>query len=164
MEDDDNGGGGGEDPVLPLRDPAMDDVEKDQQSTVMFLVLELRDQVEAVSLPDGKGQENRNDMWNLGSLFGVKPKREEDKAQGGAGGRNLEEGAPIAGPDCNGVLRWRMLPLHAALAFSAPFDVVLRLYHLYPGAVHNRDDQGMLALHHCFKYGAEDRVLELLLN
>ncbi|KAL7545270.1 hypothetical protein ACHAWF_008616 [Thalassiosira exigua] len=57
-----------------------------------------------------------------------------------------------------------MLPLHAALAFNAPFDVVLRLYHLYPGAVRNRDDQGMLALHHCFKYGAEDRVLELLLN
>jgi hypothetical protein len=63
-----------------------------------------------------------------------------------------------------GVLRWRILPLHAALVFSAPFDIVLRLYHLYPGAVRCRNDMGMLPLHHVFHYGSEDRVLELFLS
>ncbi|KAL7546535.1 hypothetical protein ACHAWF_013948 [Thalassiosira exigua] len=151
-------------PIPPLRDPAMDDDEKDQQweencnydinSTLMFLVLESRDWVEAVSLLDGKGLENRNDMWNLGSLFGVKSKREEDKAKEGRVAetrkKELRSQAQtwIIRSERNGVLRWRMLPLHAAMAFT----------------VRNRDDKGMLALHHCFKYGANDQVLELLLN
>jgi len=40
----------------------------------------------------------------------------------------------------------------------------LRLYHLYPGAVRCRNDEGMLPLHQCFKHGNEDKVLELLLD
>ena len=45
-----------------------------------------------------------------------------------------------------------MLPIHAALVFNAPFDVVLNLDHLYPGCIWCRNDLGMLHLHHVFIY------------
>eukprot|EP00571_Detonula_confervacea_P009664 CAMPEP_0172320270 /NCGR_PEP_ID=MMETSP1058-20130122/40152_1 /TAXON_ID=83371 /ORGANISM="Detonula confervacea, Strain CCMP 353" /LENGTH=619 /DNA_ID=CAMNT_0013035499 /DNA_START=39 /DNA_END=1898 /DNA_ORIENTATION=+ len=169
-------------PVPPLRDPNMEDTEEDQMweedcnydinPTLMFLVLESHNWKEAIALLDGKGLENKNDAWNLGSLFGGKR-----KDQGNANGNPKDQLAKkqqkelqvqartwITRRERNGVLRWRMLPLHAALAFNAPFDVVLRLYHLYPGAVRCRNDQGMLPLHHVFKYGNEDKILELLLD
>lgn len=165
-------------PVPPLRDPKMDDSEEDQMweedcnydinPTLMFLILESRDWKETIALLDGKGLENKNDAWNLGQLFGGKRKDVENTTSQLTKKRKNELRAQartwIVRRERNGVLRWRMLPLHASLAFNAPFDVVLRLYHLYPGAVRCRNDQGMLPLHHCFKYGNEDKVLELLLD
>ncbi|KAL3777386.1 hypothetical protein ACHAW5_004215 [Stephanodiscus triporus] len=163
-------------PVPPLRDPNMEDKEEDQMweedcnydinPTLMFLVLESRDWKEAIALLDGKGLENKNGVWNLGQLFGgnriqtisdelAKKRQKELRAQARTW---------IVRRERTGVLRWRMLPLHAAMAFNAPFDVVLRLYHLYPGAIRCRDDQGMLPLHLCFKFANEDKILELLLD
>jgi len=164
-------------PVPPLRDPTMDDTEEDQMweedcnydinPTLLFLVLESHDWKESISLLDGKGLENKNEAWNLGKLFAPANRREQEK-DALMKKRKVELRAQsrtwIIRREKNGVLRWRMLPLHAALAFNAPFEVVLRLYHLYPGAVRCRNDQGMLPLHHCFKYGNEDKILELLLD
>ncbi|GKY91889.1 hypothetical protein MPSEU_000160500 [Mayamaea pseudoterrestris] len=47
----------------------------------------------------------------------------------------------------NGKLRWRLLPLHAALIFQAPFHVIEALLEAYPEAAAAKDDQGMLPLH-----------------
>jgi len=47
----------------------------------------------------------------------------------------------------SGKLRWRMLPLHAALIFQAPFAVVEGLLEVFPAAASQKDDQGMLPLH-----------------
>ena len=164
-------------PVPPLRDPTMEDTEEDQMweedcnydinPTLMFLVLESHDWKESIALLDGKGLENKDDAWNLGQLFGGGKRREQEKEElHKKRKKELRTQARtwIIRRERNGILRWRMLPLHAALAFNAPFEVVIRLYHLYPGAVRCRNDQGMLPLHHCFKYGNEDKVLEMLLD
>lgn len=156
-------------PVPPLRDPTMEDKEEDQMweedcnydinPTAMFSVLESNDWNECIALLDGKS----SNSWNLNHLFGGgKP----DVSQMKARQKELRAQARtwIVRRQKTGVLRWRMLPFHAALAFNAPFDIVLRIYHLYPGAVRCRNDQGMLPIHHAFYYGNEDRVLELLLD
>ena len=163
-------------PVPPLRDPNLDDTEEDQMweedcnydinPTLMFLVLESCDWKEAVSLLDGKGLENKGNVWNLGHLFGGNRNQviADDLAKKRKKELRSQARTWIVRRERNGVLRWRMLPLHAAMAFNAPFDVVLRLYHLYPGAVRCRNDEGMLPLHQCFKHGNNDKVLELLLD
>ena len=61
------------------------------------------------------------------------------------------------------VLRWRMLPLHAAVLFNAPVDLIQALLKAYPDACSKYDDQGMLPLHLAFRSGAnEETVLQLL--
>lgn len=47
----------------------------------------------------------------------------------------------------NGQLRWRLLPLHAALIFQAPLEVIEALLEVDPSAAAAKDDQGMLPLH-----------------
>lgn len=47
----------------------------------------------------------------------------------------------------NGKLRWRLLPLHAAIIFGAPGDVVEAVLEACPDAASLKDDQGMLPLH-----------------
>ena len=164
-------------PVPPLRDPNMEDSEEDQMweeecnydinPTLLFLVMESRDWNEAIRLLDGKGLENKNDVWNLGQLFG-RLRNGQLVSEELAKTRQLELRQQartwIVRRERTGMLRWRMLPLHAALVFHAPFEVVLRLYHLYPGAIRCRNDQGMLPLHHCFLYASEDKILEFLLD
>ena len=61
------------------------------------------------------------------------------------------------------VLRWRMLPLHGAVLFNAPVNVVETLIKAHPAGCSAEDDQGMLPLHLAFRVGAsEDIVLALL--
>lgn len=47
----------------------------------------------------------------------------------------------------NGRLRWRLLPIHAAIIFQAPYTVIESLVQQYPAGVAAKDDQGMLPLH-----------------
>ena len=164
-------------PVPPLRDPTMEDKEQDQMweedcnydinPTLMFLVLESKNWEEAIALLDGKGLENKNGVLNLGQLFGGNRKDQEvsdELAKKRQKELRAQSRTWIVRRERTGVLRWRMLPLHAALAFNAPFDVIVRLYHLYPGSIRCRNDQGMLPMHHCFKYGNEDKILEFFLD
>ena len=164
-------------PVPPLKDPSMDDNEDDEDATweadcnydinptLMFQMLESGDWRTCIEFLDGKSS---RDVWNLTALIGIgagagkKPDVKEMKARQ----KELRSQARtwIVRREKSGVLRWRMLPIHAALVFNAPFDVVLRLYHLYPGAIRCRNDLGMLPLHHVFMYGNEDRILELFLD
>ena len=46
-----------------------------------------------------------------------------------------------------GQLRWRLLPLHAALIFQAPHAVIEGLLRVDPAAAAAKDDQGMVPLH-----------------
>ena len=164
-------------PVPPLKDPSMDDNEDDEDATweadcnydinptLMFQMLESGDWRTCIEFLDGRSS---RDVWNLTALIGIgagggkKPDVSEMKARQ----KELKSQARtwIIRREKSGLLRWRMLPIHAALVFNAPFDVVLRLYHLYPGAIRCRNDLGMLPLHHVFMYGNEDRILELFLD
>ena len=47
----------------------------------------------------------------------------------------------------NGRLRWRLLPIHAAIIFQAPTHVMEALLHEYPAGAAAKDDQGMVPLH-----------------
>lgn len=47
----------------------------------------------------------------------------------------------------DGQLRWRLLPLHAAIIFQAPYSVVDALLTSFPQSAMCKDDQGMLPLH-----------------
>jgi len=61
-------------------------------------------------------------------------------------------------------VRWKLLPLHAAIIFQSPNFVVSTLLEKYPAAASRQDDQGMLPLHLAFRHKQEDEdLLELLL-
>ena len=61
-------------------------------------------------------------------------------------------------------VRWKLLPLHAAIIFQSPNYLVSALLDQYPAAVSKKDDQGMLPLHLAFRHKQEDEdLLELLL-
>ena len=62
-------------------------------------------------------------------------------------------------------VRWKLLPLHAAIIFQSPNFVVSALLEKYHGAASRKDDQGMLPLHLAFRHKQEDGdLLELLLT
>jgi len=62
-------------------------------------------------------------------------------------------------------IRWKLLPLHAAVIFKAPAFVVRTFIDSYPEAVMLSDDQRMLPLHLAFRHNPKDEeVLELLLK
>jgi hypothetical protein len=63
----------------------------------------------------------------------------------------------------DGRLRWRLLPVHAAIVFKAPADVIETLLGAYPMGAQAKDDQGMLPLHLAFRNGASEEIVDLLL-
>jgi hypothetical protein len=64
-----------------------------------------------------------------------------------------------------GKIRWRLLPLHAAVIFRAPFRIVDCLLAAYPAAAGFKDDQGMLPLHLAFRQApvVDFRIMEEIL-
>ena len=63
----------------------------------------------------------------------------------------------------DGKLRWRLLPLHAAIIFKAPEIVVEALLAAYPKAAESKDDQGMLPIHLAFRSGSSEGIVDILL-
>ena len=53
-----------------------------------------------------------------------------------------------------GQLRWRVLPLHAAIIFHAPDKVVRKLIEVYPQSAACKDDQGKLPVHLSYHLGS----------
>jgi len=70
----------------------------------------------------------------------------------------------VARREADGKLRWRLLPLHAAIIFKAPLPTIKALLEVHPEAAACKDDQGMLAIHLAFRNGASDKVVEMLLH
>jgi Ankyrin repeats (many copies) len=66
--------------------------------------------------------------------------------------------------ETNGKLRWRLLPLHAAVLFGSPLSLIELLLADYPAAAHSKDDQGMLPLHLAFRNESQWDVIEELLT
>ena len=60
-------------------------------------------------------------------------------------------------------VRWRLLPLHAALIFRGPLAIIEALLRAYPGAARCRDDQGMTPAHLAFRNDAADEILDVVL-
>ena len=62
------------------------------------------------------------------------------------------------------VMRWRMLPIHAAIIFNAPMGVIQGLLKAYPAGTTYADDQGMLPLHLAFRSQSDEEVVLALLD
>jgi len=59
-------------------------------------------------------------------------------------------------------IRWKHLPLHAALIFSAPAQVISSLIEANPNAVYSHDERGMLPCHLAFRNDAKEEVINYL--
>lgn len=66
--------------------------------------------------------------------------------------------------DKEGMTRWCLLPIHAALIFKAPMHVIVKLLSIYPESGLCKDDQGMIPLHLAFRHGASDAILYEILS
>jgi len=78
--------------------------------------------------------------------------------------RFIESRTWVTALDEMGSVRWCQLPLHAAITFQAPFEVITKLVEVYPESIRCADDQDMLPLHYAFRFGSEDNVLAYLLE
>ena len=63
----------------------------------------------------------------------------------------------------DGKLRWRLLPLHAAIIFHAPERTISSLLFAFTQGAACKDDQGMLPIHLAFRNGADEEVVHSLL-
>jgi len=54
--------------------------------------------------------------------------------------------------DIDKVVRWRMLPIHSAVIFKAPLDLVKAVLEAYPEGIHGPDDRMMLPIHLCCRH------------
>lgn len=66
--------------------------------------------------------------------------------------------------DANGNIRWKLLPLHAAVIFKAPLSLIDDLLRVYPLSAAKRDDQGIIPLHLAFRHKCNEAVIEKLLH
>lgn len=78
--------------------------------------------------------------------------------------RFVESRTWVTALDEMGNVRWCQLPLHAAITFQAPFEVIQKLVEIYPESIRCADDQDMLPLHYAFRFGSEDKVLAYILE
>jgi hypothetical protein len=79
--------------------------------------------------------------WNqVELLFANEPQRTQKQAA-----------TWVARKETHGKLRWRLLPIHAAVIFQSPAVIVEKLLHECPEAALAKDDQGMLPLHLAFR-------------
>jgi hypothetical protein len=75
----------------------------------------------------------------------------------------LEARTWVSRKEKHGKLRWRLLPVHAAIIFKAPENVIETLLAAYPKGAQSKDDQGMLPLHLAFRHGSTEGTVNLLL-
>ena len=61
-------------------------------------------------------------------------------------------------------LRFRALPLHAALVFGAPDDLVKNIFTSYPLAARGRDVKGRLPIHLAMEHNASDLIVNLIIE
>ncbi|KAL3807750.1 hypothetical protein ACHAXA_003379 [Cyclostephanos tholiformis] len=69
----------------------------------------------------------------------------------------------VSRKEADGKLRWRLLPLHAAIIFRAPERAISALLNAFSQGAACKDDQGMLPLHLAFRNGCDEDVVNLLL-
>lgn len=61
-------------------------------------------------------------------------------------------------------LRFRALPLHAALVFGAPDDLIKKILDAYPLATRGRDVKGRLPIHLAYEHESSDDVIQIVLE
>ena len=89
--------------------------------------------------------------------------RKWDEATARANAHPNETKTWVSRYEDSGNLRWRLLPLHAAIIFKAPLNTIRALLLSYPRAARHKDDQGMLPIHLAFRNESPVAVVQMLL-
>lgn len=113
--------------------------------------------------PDDMETEEREFDKNPTVLYALVQKKLWKEATARAKSNPKEARAFISRREKDGRIRWRLLPLHAAIVFKAPEEVIEVLLISYPKAAEEKDDQGMLPLHLAFRNSASAEAINLLL-
>jgi hypothetical protein len=61
-------------------------------------------------------------------------------------------------------LRFRALPLHAAIVFDAPDELLIKIIRAYPKATRGRDVKGRLPIHLAFEHQTSEQVISLIID
>lgn len=96
-------------------------------------------------------------------LFALLQKKEWKAAIERSHNHQEEAKVWVSRKEKDGRLRWRLLPIHAAIVFKAPEDVIETLLAAYPKGAQAKDDQGMLPLHLAFRNGSSEEIVNFLL-
>mmetsp|Transcript_14762 Transcript_14762/g.23258 ORF Transcript_14762/g.23258 Transcript_14762/m.23258 type:complete len:749 (-) Transcript_14762:84-2330(-) len=96
-------------------------------------------------------------------LYSLIHKKEWNEAIKHVQGNPEEARIWVSRKEKDGRLRWRLLPVHAAIVFKAPESVVETLLAAYPKGAQSKDDQGMLPLHLAFRTGSSEAIVNILL-
>lgn len=112
----------------------------------------------------GQEQDERDFDKNPTVLFALLQKKEWQAAIERSNVHQDEAKVWVSRKEKDGRLRWRLLPIHAAIVFKAPEDVIEALLAAYPKGAHAKDDQGMLPLHLAFRNGSSEDIVNLLLT
>lgn len=112
----------------------------------------------------GQEQDERDFDKNPTVLFALLQKKEWQAAIERSNVHQDEAKIWVSRKEKDGRLRWRLLPIHAAIVFKAPEDVIAALLAAYPKGAHAKDDQGMLPLHLAFRNGSSEEIVNLLLT
>ena len=70
----------------------------------------------------------------------------------------------VSRKETTGKLRWRLLPIHAAIIFGAPIHIIELLLSEFSAGAQCKDDQGMLPIHLAFRHEAAWEIIEELLT
>jgi hypothetical protein len=134
--------------ISPIITPVFE-CDYDQNPTVLYQAIEAKQWDYAVSLMTNKV--NNVDDYN-------DDEHDDDHDE--------EEPSStwVVRKEVNGKLRWRLLPLHAAVIFGSPLKLVELLLLDYPLAAQCKDDRGMLPLHLAFRKEACWDIIEELLT
>lgn len=96
-------------------------------------------------------------------LFALLQKKEWEAAIERAGSNSDEASVWVSRKEKDGRLRWRLLPIHAAIVFKAPENVIEALLKAFPKGAETKDDQGMLPIHLSFRNAATEGTVKQLL-
>jgi len=61
-------------------------------------------------------------------------------------------------------LRFRALPLHAAIVFDAPDELIIKILRAYPKASRGRDVKGRLPIHLAYEHQSSEQVIALIID
>lgn len=120
--------------------------------------------VEPTEDTSAEEEEERDFDKNPTILYALVQKKIWKEAVERAKSRPDEASIWVCRREKDGKLRWRLLPLHAAIVFKASEEVIESLLTAYPKGAEIKDDQGMLPLHLAFRNGASEAVVNLLLT
>lgn len=144
--------------------PQVEDVEE-KEETEEVDEPELDEETETPAEEEAEQEDpNERDFdKNPTVLFALLQKKEWEAAIQRANDNCEEADVWVSRKEKDGRLRWRLLPIHAAIVFKAPEDVIEALLRAFPKGAETKDDQGMLPLHLSFRNASPAGTVKQLL-